>query len=322
MPERFAPTHEALFRAGIENPALQVGLWLLAWPVRLGMVRDLSKAAGLVRTVGEWFEACGTDRGGLVAEAWGAGEDGRPEAARWAIWADPGAGPNVPAAPAAAILAGLASGTLDMSGARSCAGQLSVEAITSQLAHLPIHVRLDRARPSDPSLMMRMLGRGAGALPPEIQRLHAGLAPASFRGRGRARGARSFPAAAVRAILGLPAPGDYPDLEVSIAPHGQTEIWTRRFGRRSFTSRLSSVGDPGRFEEGFGPIRFCLEAEVFDAGFRWRFTGWRLWRLPLPNWAAPQIRAVTFADAKGYRFHVAVAHSLTGLVFAYAGRLA
>lgn len=319
---RFGVRDAAIFRAGLETPLLHLGLWLLSWPVRLGLIRSLTPLARPLLTAVGWFDGFGSDRGGMVAEAEGLGPDGSPRAARWALWAEAGAGPYTPAAPAAAVLEALASGRIAARGAQACVGLVSVDQIMAQLSHLPIQARLDRSLPQSPSLLRRVLGEAVDDLPEPVRRLHAGLADEAFSGRGRARGSRALPATLLRMMLGLPAPGPYPELEVSIAPRGLSEVWTRRFGRRGFTSRLSATGAPGRFEEAFGPIRFAFDAEAFADGFRWRFTGWRIAGLPLPRALAPRIRATTFARNGGYRFRVAVAHPLAGLVFAYAGRLA
>ena len=322
LPARFAVRGTAVFRAGLELAPLQAGLWLLAWPVRLGWVRALTPLARPLRDLAGLIGRFGSDRGGMVAQAWGLGADGAARAARWGLWADAGAGPFTPAAPAAAVLAGLASGRVTARGAQACVGLVGLEQILDPLAHLPIRTRLDRSQPQSRSLLRRVLGEGVEDLPEAVRRLHAGLQAETFTGRGRARGSRSFVARLGRALLGLPAPGAYPDLAVSIEPEGRSELWTRRFGRRAFNSRLTATGAPGRFEETFGPITFRFEAETFDGGFRWRFLGWRAQGVPLPRALAPRIRAMTFARDGVYRFRVAVAHPLAGLVFAYAGRLA
>jgi hypothetical protein len=56
-------------------------------------------------------------------------------------------------------------------------------------------------------------------------------------------------------------------------------------------------------------------------GFRWRFAGWRLGPMPMPNTLAPSIRAASFARRGVYRFRAVAAYPGLGLLFAYSGRL-
>lgn len=321
LPTRFAVRREARFMAGLELAPLHLGLWLLSWPVRwrwtrslVPLARPLLWAAGLVANLG-------SDRGGMLVTASGQGADGARVAARWGLWAEEGSGTNVPVAAAAAVLRGLANGKIVARGAQACAGLLSLDQILAELSHLPVFTRTDETWPDHPSLLRRLLGSRVEALPPEVARIHAGEAPATFRGRGRARGDRSLLARLARAFGGLPEPGAYPTLEVDIVPDAAGETWTRRFGPRTFRSRLASLGAIGEFEERLWPLAFAFAAEPVRDGFRWRLLRWRLGPLRLPMALAPRIRATTFARDDVYQFRVLVAHPMLGTIFGYAGRL-
>ncbi len=170
-------------------------------------------------------------------------------------------------------------------------------------------------------LFRRALGEAFDRLPPELRRIHGAQGRATYEGRGRARGSRTVPVALVRRLLGLPQPGAYPQLRVTVAPGGRGETWTRAFGDSAFASRLGAGREMGQFEERFGPLGFTFEAEPRLAGFSWRFVGWRLGALPLPLGLAPRLRARAFERDGTYRFSVAAAHPWLGLLFAYAGRL-
>ncbi len=321
LPARFAVRREARFMAGLELAPLHLGLWLLSWAVRWRLIgslvplaRPLLWAAGLVANLG-------SDRGGMLVAANGQGPDGARIAARWGLWAEEGAGPNVPVAAAAAVLRGLANGQIGARGAQACVGLLNLDQILAELALLPIFTRADETWPDHPSLLRRLLGSRANALPAQVAQVHAGEAPTTFHGRGRARGSRAPLARLARALGGLPDPGDYPALEVDIIPDTDGETWIRRFGTRIFRSRLVSLASIGEFEERVGPLAFAFETQLVPDGFRWRRLGWRLGPLRLPNAIAPRIRATTFARDGVYRFRVLVAHPMLGTIFAYAGRL-
>ncbi|KSB89592.1 hypothetical protein AS593_16145 [Caulobacter vibrioides] len=167
----------------------------------------------------------------------------------------------------------------------------------------------------------RVLGQAFAALPAAVRAAHGGETVVTLRGRARARGAGG-PAALIRRLHGLPAPGLHP-ATVSITPLGDGgEAWTRRFDGRPIASRLRLAGDdPSAFEETLGVLTFRFRARLLGDGFFWRFTGWRLGRLPLPAAWAPRTRARIFERDGGYRFRVLVAHPWLGVIFGYAGRL-
>lgn len=68
-------------------------------------------------------------------------------------------------------------------------------------------------------------------------------------------------------------------------------------------------------------MSFAFRADLFLAGFRWRFAGWKLGPLPLPRLLAPRIRARCFDRAGVYNFCVIVAHPWLGVILAYKGEL-
>ena len=321
LPSRFAPRRQALFLAGLELSVMHLGLWLLAWPVRLGLVRSLEPLARPLLVLAGLISWAGSDRGGMVVEARGEQTPGQTVIARWGLCAEAGSGPNVPAAAAAALLRGLADGRIGARGAMACAGLLTDAEILAELAHLPIHTSTLEVWPDHPSLLRRLMGPGFDALPQAVRTVHAGEATTTFRGRGRARGGRSIIPALGRALIGLPEPGAYPALAVTITPLGRSESWTRDFGPRRFSSRLKSLPTPGEFEEGLGALKFRFDLQPMPQGFRWRQRGWRFGPIPLPSALAPRIHATTFARDGVYRFRVLVAHPWLGVIFGYAGRL-
>lgn len=314
MPAYQKPRRSALFRAGVESPLGVWGLWLLAWPVRVGLLRSLAPLTPLIWRLTGLLTLGVSDRGGMVVEAEGLDGDGRAVRARWALWAEPGAGPATPAAPAAAILRAM------LDGPAVAGGRPILEAILAQLAPWPIHSRLDVGWPDASGLVPRTLGPAFLRLPEAVRRLHAGASPVRAEGRAVARGARG-PAAIVRGLLGLPGKGTHPAV-VELTPRGAGEAWVRRFGKGRFASVIQPLPqDPGAFEERVGPLAFRIRLDAGPTGFAWRPDGWRLGPLPLPRRWAPIVRARSFARDGVYRFSVLVAHPWLGVLFAYAGRL-
>ncbi|PLR28532.1 hypothetical protein SGCZBJ_02050 [Caulobacter zeae] len=170
-------------------------------------------------------------------------------------------------------------------------------------------------------LFPRALGEAFADLPAEVRAAHQGRRAVSLHGRARARGDRGV-AALVRRLQDLPGPGVH-DTTVEIAPLAAgDEAWTRRFGDRTFTSRVApAADDPHAFEETVGLLTYRFHAEPYADGFCWIFEGWRLGPLPLPSAWAPRSRARIFERDGAYRFSVLVAHPWLGVIFGYAGRL-
>jgi NAD(P)-dependent dehydrogenase (short-subunit alcohol dehydrogenase family) len=318
LPARFAPSHEALFFAGLELGIAHLGLWALSWLVRFKLARDLSPLARALRAAAGIVECFGSDRGGMLVWAEGRAARGARVRGCWSLVAEANAGPTVPIAAAAAALRGLKDGRLDTRGAHVCAGLLRVDDILFELQGLPISSRLERGAPAD-GLFRRVMGDAFANLPAAVAKVHDGSG--ALKGRARARGSRAWPVRLLRRLMGVPPPGVYPDVSVRIAEQPAGETWSRRFGDHRFASQLRPLGDSRHFEERFGLLRFTFSAEPTRSGFRWTFLRWRLGALPMPSALAPRIRARAFERDGGYRFRVLTAHPLFGVLFAYAGRL-
>ncbi|PIU07464.1 MAG: saccharopine dehydrogenase [Methylobacterium sp. CG08_land_8_20_14_0_20_71_15] len=321
LPARFPIREEALFLAGLELGAMHLGLAALAMPVRAGLVPTLVPLAKPLRFAADILAPLGTDRGGMTVEARGLDAEGRRAAARWFLTARDGAGPNVPAAAAAALVRALAEGRETRSGAFACAGLIGRDAILRELAGLPIRTRTEERRPDEAALFPRILGSRFDALPAPVRAVHGAAAGVRLSGQAVARTGRHPLARLAASLMGLPPSGCH-ETRVAIEAAGTGERWTRRFGTARFASTLCDAGDFGRFEERIGPLRFRFRAEAEAAALVWHWEGWSLLGLPLPARLAPRIRARSWADGPRYRFRVAVAHPWTGLVFAYRGRLA
>lgn len=311
---------EARFLAGLELAPLHVGLWLLAWLPRALLVRSLEPLAEPLRAIADYMAPWGTDRGGMVVEAQGEGADGLARVARWSLAAEENAGPTVPVAAAAAVLRGLLAERITQRGAQPCVGLVTLDQIMAELAGLPVMTRLDGGL-GEPTLLRTVLGEDVERLPEPVAAVHDKVAARTFMGRGRAGGSRHWFVRVLRALVGLPEPGAYPRISVTIAPEPGGETWLRDFGPRRFRSHLRKVSAPRQFEERFGPVRFRFSPHLRDDGFDWRLASWSLLGMTLPKSWAPQIRATSYARDGVYRFRALTAHKWLGVVFAYRGRL-
>ncbi len=320
LPHRFAVGGEALFLAALDPPIMQFGLAVLGLPVRLRLSRSLQPLAGPLRVIAGWLAPFASDRGGMIVEAEGEDGDGVAIRARWALWAEANTGPNIPAAPAAALARRLLDQRETARGAHVCAGLLSLAEIFGELKALPIHCRFDEGHTGSPVLFRRLLGRRFATLPAAVQAVHGAEGPATFSGRAVTRSGRSLPARLMRGLLGMPRTGRC-DVEVRLLPDPRGETWARRFGPSRFSSRLVGSVDLGVFEERFGPLRFRFELLTTPSGVLWRMIGFGVLGLPLPRFLGPKVAARADEVAGHYRFRVAVRHPWFGLMFAYRGDL-
>ncbi len=317
--QRFHPSRDALFFAGVESPILQLGLWKLSFLVRFGLVASLAPFARPLKAIAGVVAAIGSEDGGMSVVAQGTTAAGEPVAARWGLIGKKLEGPHVPTLAASATLRALLDGRL-APGAWVCTGLIPLEAMIAQADGLPITTGRAGRYPDEPGLFRRLLGPAFDALPAPVRRIHHGRTTETFQGYAVARGSGGL-AALARLFAGVKL-GRFKDFSIDIRTTPRGEVWTRHFGKGAFRSVITDDRETlGRFTERLGPFSFDLEARPGPRGFDWIPCGWRIGILPLPKFLSPKIRARSFAAGGDYRFTVLVAHPLAGVIVAYAGRL-
>lgn len=138
---RYAPRRSAEFFAGLELSLLHLGLWLIAWPVRWGLLASLRPAAKFLHRIAGWFEPFGTAKGGMLIEVEGEGPDGEPAAASWWLDADHGMGPYVPTLAALALVRRWRADDRPPVGAMSASGLLTLSEFEADFARLSLESR-------------------------------------------------------------------------------------------------------------------------------------------------------------------------------------
>lgn len=309
-----------LFRAGLELPLLHLGLWLLTWPVRVGMVRSLEPAARLLRVIAGWLEPFGSDRGGMEVRLAGLGADGQPLAQTWTLIAEAGDGPHVPAVAAAILCSRLCGGTV-LSGARACLGEITLAEITSATSHLK--VATFQATDPQPTLFQQALGKTFPALPTSVQALHTVFDRRCWSGEARVtRGSSALGSLCCR-LIGFPPEGDKTPVSVTIERRGDKEYWLRDFAGKRFRSVLSLRGAPGSgiVQERFGPFAFDIHLNLKDGALAYPVGRGRFLGLPLPKWLLPLSEATEIDDNGTFRFDVRISLPLAGELVHYRGWL-
>ena len=143
MPQRFAPKHDGVFRAGLELSVLHLGLWFLSRLVALRLLPSARFLAPVARRAADWFLSFGTDRGGMAVTAEGLDASGEGITATWAVVAKAGDGPNIPVLPAAAVIRALAADKIAERGAMPCVGLVTRDDIVREFARFRIVTRMN-----------------------------------------------------------------------------------------------------------------------------------------------------------------------------------
>lgn len=305
IPARFAVTQEAVFRAGLELAVLHDGLRLASWAVRVGLLRSLVPFARPFRAVAATLERFGSDRGGMLVEAYGLDGSDRAVRAWWSLVAESGDGPVVPTLPALAVLRALGDGRLMRPGASACVGMVPLAAIEAEFAPYRIAIR-SGVEIAPPGLYEHVLGSAFAELPDAIRRLHQPGWGRVFRGTATVDGAENPLTRALAAVFHFPPSGTEVAATVEIVAHTGQERWTRGFGDHGFAGTLSAARAPGRLIEQFGALRFELEVLTGPDGVRGMpVRAWWLGPLRMPLALAPVSRATETVDPDGrFRFDV------------------
>ena len=257
FPERYG-ARSVLFHAGLELKIMHLGLWTLALPVRLGLVRSIAPLARPLKWIADRLENFGSDRGGMVVYAIGRDRGGQAVERRWTLIAEAGDGPQVPPTPALMLALRLIRGEVIPIGAFPAVGLLSLDDVETGLASFRIGFGRDE-RPAPP-LLERVMGEEFATLPPMWRRLADIHDIDRFEGEASVERGSGFSARFVAGLFGFPSAT--PAIAVSVTkektPRG--EKWTRRFGNKSFVSHLSRRphDEPGVLRERFGPFSFVL----------------------------------------------------------------
>jgi hypothetical protein len=315
LPDRLPGKPSVRMRAGAELAAENLALWLASWPIRWGLFRG---SAWLVQLVGPWRAVVGTvgsDSSAMKVTLTGDRLGERIER-RWTLVATEGAGPEIPALAVPPIAERILSGA-EPAGARDAGVALSLEDYEPLLAELSVrHAVEERRLPG--ALYRRVMGPAFDGLPEPVRRMHQPADDMPAEGEAVVTGADNAFGRAVARLMGFPPAGTHP-LKVTMVEHRSTETWTRDFGRRRFSSRLSARG--GYLVESFGPLSFRFDLPGGPEGLAMVMRGWSAFGIPLPLALAPRSEAREWAEGGRFRFDVPISLPLLGRLVHYQGWL-
>jgi saccharopine dehydrogenase-like NADP-dependent oxidoreductase len=123
---RYPGVRTVRFRAALELPWLQHCLSLLSALRASGMHLPLDRLASFFARAGRWFDAWGSDLGGMSVELRGI-KDGQFQAWRWDLTAPQLHGPEIPCMAAILLARRIARGQFADIGAYACMGLLALK---------------------------------------------------------------------------------------------------------------------------------------------------------------------------------------------------
>jgi hypothetical protein len=122
----------------------------------------------------------------------------------------------------------------------------------------------------------------------------------------------------VARLMGFPPAGTH-SLRVTMTERDGSDTWTRDFGGRRFSSRLSQRGR--HLAESFGPLSFRFDLPGGPEGLAMIMRGWSAFGIPLPLALAPRSEAREWAEGERFRFDVPISLPLLGRLVHYRGWL-
>lgn len=320
IPQRFAPRQSALFMASLELPLLHRGLEATGALRRWGVLPRPERLAGLFRRAGDLLLPFGSNRGGMIVEAFGRDADDRPVRARWTMIAPRGLGPYTPTFAALALARRIIEGELPQSGAYPCVGVLRLADFELEFRRHDFTTSIETEHLTSP--FETALGALYDAAPPAVRAAHRSGPVTVLSGSAEVKGAETALGRFIAGLFGLPKTAAFTPVRVTMRlDAGGVEAWEREFGGARMRSRLRCVR-PGVVRESFGPFSFDMAVDVVNGELSMRVVGWRTGPIPLPSWLAPRSVAVERQDAEGrFCFDVPIALPFIGRVTHYSGHL-
>jgi Domain of unknown function (DUF4166)/Saccharopine dehydrogenase NADP binding domain len=318
------PTVGTIWMGAAPAPAsLHRVLSLLAWLVRLKIVRSLLPLAPFMSYVTNHVR-WGEHRGGMFVEVDGENSRGEAVTRSWHLLAEGDDGPLIPSMAAQAIIQHCLDGESPPPGARSAIRELNLSDYEKLFAGRSLFTGLRESKPpSHARLYARIFGSGWSLLPAPITQIHGVPSSSTFEGRATVERGPGILARLAATIFGFPAASADVRVAVRFDLRGATELWTRTFGDRSFSS-LQSEGR-GASErllcERFGPLKFSMALVPATDRLHLVLRRWSLCGVPLPLWAGPRSTAFETGEGGRFHFHVEIGHPLTGLIVRYRGWL-
>jgi hypothetical protein len=173
------------------------------------------------------------------------------------------------------------------------------------------------------TLYHRVLGERWHELPPALRAMHDLQESRIARGRAETRRGAGLLSRAIARLFGFPPAAPDVPVEVQFELRDGREIWTRRFGDRTFHSDqwVDTERFAGLLCERFGAFTFGLELALDQGSLYFNVKRAELGGLALPAPLTPVSRTREFERDGRFHFDVEISHPLVGLIVGYRGWL-
>jgi hypothetical protein len=321
LPALFPTLREVWVGAATVPSVLHRALSLLAWLVRLRILRSSAPFAVWMHRASRWLR-WGEHRGGMFVTLAGTAAAGGRIAREWHMIAEADDGPFVPAMAAAAIVRRFLDGRPPAAGARSGTADVLLADYTVQFARRRIFSGV-RGSTGPLRLYRRILGTAYDTLPATVCDMHDFEGECLAAGRATVDRGDGWVARRIATMFGFPSTADDIPVIVDFRRDGDRELWRRKFADQAF----SSIQEEGRARfdrllcERFGPCAFGVALIVEDARLWFVVRRWSIFGLPMPLWLAPMCEAYECEDAGRFCFFVELRYRFIGLIVRYRGWL-
>lgn len=305
-------------RAGLELPLFHRALTVARYIVPALGITSLDRFAKPLLKLSNKFLRFGSDAGGMRVRVQGCKGDTRQERV-WDIIIPDGHGPKTPVQPAAILLDQLLSGLVP-SGARPALAAFTRAEAETQLA--TIHAQFERRDRELTPIFAQAIGSDFDILPLPVQALHRPAYVARFNGAVNIETATTLYGKIAAILGGFPLKGGHVPAQVEIVADGQSEIWTRDMGGKTFRSVLRYDIVKG-ITETFGPLTFGLDLRVENRELHFPVsTGRAFGIIPVPRIITPISESRESMDAEGrFQFDVRLSLPNGALIVHYLGHL-
>jgi len=282
-----------------------------------GLFPKLSRFTDLFHCARQ-FLGFGSHRGGMFVRASNA-----RNVASWHLIAEGDDGPRIPALPAVALVRKMLRGDTPKPGAYTGDELIGLSDLAPEFAQLDITYGLQYDGADLPPYE-KVMGAAYADLSPAVQALHRTGTGREFAGRCTVTRGKNPLSHIVAAIMGFPKSGDDVPVTVTVTPDATGELWTRQFGKSTFSSHhRDGTGKWSRHvTESFGPM--SVHMAILEEGGRMRMNtkGWSFLGIPLPPFLRPGGDVYETQDAKGrFVFHVDLKAPIFGRLCKYEGWL-
>ncbi|WP_162914405.1 DUF4166 domain-containing protein [Taklimakanibacter lacteus] len=176
---------------------------------------------------------------------------------------------------------------------------------------------------SEIPLYKRIMGAAWQDLPAEIRAMHDVCGTLHAKGRGSVERGQGLLAGLAAAMVGFPQATADTVVRLRFVVVKGRETWIRTFGPDSFHSE--QFAGEGRSEgllcERFGALTFAMAVMLDQGRLSLGLRRWSAFGIPLPMALCPRSTAFEAVEDGRFRFHVEIAHPLTGLIVRYRGWL-